>query len=144
LLGDWSFKFVEVPQGRFCVAVNAPTLMAVAFRERPLAWLPNTLAACMGAQLETMGISQAKVASEMAAFESVAFGKNRNRSLTGIVNEVAYQFEADTTRYNPARPSDLLEIHTRLNGMPHRASSRSYVIPHDSVATLLGTGTGEK
>ncbi len=141
ILGDWSLKSIDVAQGRFIVGVNARTLMAVVFAERPLARLASTLSVCVGAQLDVFGISQERIESEITALQSATFGKNRDRSLIGILNEVAFQFEVAAADSEIAGPGELLEIQTGLNGIPHRAGSPSCVFAHDAIVGLLGSQT---
>ena len=141
ILGDWSLKSVDVYQGRFIVCVNARTLMAVVFAERPLSKLARALSVCVGAQLEVFGIPQERIASEVTALESATFGKNRDRSLLGILNEVVYQFEATAADSEIASPDELLAIQTELNGIPHKASSPSCIFAHDAIVGLLGSQT---
>jgi hypothetical protein len=71
----------------------------------------------------------------------VRFGKNRDRSLLGILNEVAFQFEVAAAGSEIARPAELLEIQTQLNAIPHRPSSTSCVFAHDAILGLLGART---
>ena len=141
ILGDWSLKSVEVAQGLFIVGVNARTLMAIVFACRPLSELASTLSVCVGAQLEVFGISQGRIAAEVSALETATFGKNRDRSLLGILNEVAFQFEVAAVGTEIADSDELLEIQTELNGIPHRASSPSCVFAHDAIIGLLGAPT---
>ncbi len=115
--------------------------MAVVFAERPLARLASTLSACVGAQLEVFGIPQERIASEAAALQSSTFGKNQDRSLLGILNEVAFQFEVAAADSEIASPDELLEIQTELNGLPHRAGSPSCLFAHDAIVGLLGSQT---
>ena len=141
VLGDWALKSVDVSQGRFIIGVNARTLMAVVFAERPLASLAGTFSVCVGAQLEVFGIPQKRIASEVSALQSSTFGKNRDRSLLGILNEVAFQFEVAAADSEIASPDELLEIQTKLNGIPHRAGSPSCLFAHDAIVGLLGSQT---
>jgi hypothetical protein len=141
VLGDWSLKSIDVPRGRFIVGVNERTLMAVVFAERPLSRLASTLSACVGAQLKVFGIGEERIAVEVAALRCATFGKNHARSLLGILNEVAFQFEVAVANSKIASPDELLEIQTELNGIPHRASSPSCVFAHDAIIGLLGDQT---
>ena len=141
ILGDWSLKSIDNSHGRFIVGVNERTLMAVVFAERPMSRLASTLSTCVGAQLEVFGIPQDRIAAEVSALRSAGFGKNRGRSLLGIVNEVAFQFEVAAADSEIARSADLLEIQTELNGIPHRASSPSCVFADDAIVGLLGAQT---
>ena len=141
LLGNWSLKSIDVPQGRFIIGVNERTLMAAVFAERPLSRLASTLSTCVGAQLEVFGIPQERIAAEVSALRSAMFGKNRDRSLLGILNEVAFQFEVAAADSEIASPNKLLEIQTELNGISHRAGSPSCVFAHDAIVGLLGAQT---
>lgn len=141
VLGDWTLKSIDVRQGRFTVGVNDRTLMAVAFAERPLSRLASTVATCVGAQLEVFNIPPERIAAEVAALQSSTFGKNRARSLLGILNEVAFQFEVAAAEADIAKPEELLEIQTDLNGIPHRAGSPACLFAHDAIVGLLGTQT---
>jgi hypothetical protein len=141
LLGDWSLKSVDVRQGRFIVGVNERTLMAVVFAERSLSRLPSTLSTCVGAQLEVFGVSPERITAEVVALESSTFGKNRARSLLGILNEVTFQFEVAAADAAIATPDELLEIQTDLNNIPHRAGSPACLFAHDAIVGLLGAQT---
>ena len=141
VLGDWSLKSTDVRQGRFVVGVNERTLMAVVFAERPLSHLASTLSTCVGAQLEVFDIPAERIAAEVATLRSAKFGKNRARSLLGILNEVAFQFEVAAAESHIASPEELLEIQTELNGIPHWAASPSFLFARDAIAGLLGTQT---
>jgi hypothetical protein len=141
VLGDWSLKSIDVRQGRFIVGVNERTLMAVIFAERPLPHLASTLSTCVGAQLEVFGIPPERITAEVDAVQSATFGKNRTRSLLGILNEVVFQFEVAAADSEIATPDELLEIQTDLNGIPHRASSPSCLFAHDAIVGLLGAQT---
>jgi uncharacterized membrane protein len=141
VLGDWALKSTDVRQGRFIVGVNERTLMAVVFAERLLSRLASTLAACVGAQLEVFGIPPERIAAEVGALESSTFGKNRARSVLGILNEVAFQFEVAAADSRIRSADRLLEIQTELNGIPHRAGSPSCLFAHDAIVGLLGART---
>ena len=141
ILGDWSLKPVDISQGRFVTGVNARTLMAVVFAERPLPRLADTLSICVGAQLAIFGISEDRIASEVAALRSAKFGKNRDRSVLGILNEIAFQFEAAATDCDIANPGELLAVQTQLNVIPHRAGSPSCLFARDAIVGLLGSQT---
>lgn len=141
VLGDWSLKSVEVRQGSFIVGVNERTLMAVVFAERPLSKLAGTLSACVGAQLSVFGIPDERIASEVRAFRSARFGKNRDRALLGIVNEIGFQFEVAAEQEEIATAAELLEIQTQLNQIPHRAGSPRCLFAHDAIVALLGDRT---
>ena len=141
ILGDWSLKPVEVSQGCFVIGVNARTLMAVVFAERPLPRIAYTLSVCVGAQLAVFAIPEDRIASEVAALRSATFGKNRDRSLLGILNQVAFQFEVAAAECDIANPRELLKIQTELNAIPHRAGSPSCVFAHDAILALLGSQT---
>jgi len=141
ILGDWSLKSVDVAQGRFVVGANARTLMAAVFAERPFTELVDTLAVCVGAQLAVFDIPEDRIVSEVTALRSARFGKNRDRSLTGIVNELAFQFELAASEVEIATPRELLEIQTQLNTIPHRAGSPSCMFARDAIVGLLGSQT---
>jgi hypothetical protein len=141
VLGDWLLKPAIVRRRRFTVAVNERTLMAIVFAKRPLARLAHTMAICVGAQLEVFGIPDVRIEAEVAAFESVSFGKTHSRQLLGTLNEVAFTFEAFAADAELASPEELLAIQTKLNEMPHRSSSRSPIWACDAIEAALGHKT---
>ena len=141
VLGDWVLKPAAVQRRRFIVGVNERTLMAVVFATRPLAKLASTPAVCVGAQLEVFGVPEARILAELAALESVTIAKTRDRSLLGILNEVAFMFEAYAEGSKLASASELLEIQTKLNQMPHRAGSPSHLFARDAIEAILGDKT---
>jgi hypothetical protein len=117
--------------------------MAVVFAERPFPRVADTLAVCVGAQLAIFAIPEDRIASEVAALRSATFGKNRDRSLLGILNEVAFQFEVAAADCDIASPGELLEVQTELNAIPHRAGSSSCMFAHDAIVGLPATCTGD-
>jgi len=115
--------------------------MAVVFAERPFPKLASTLSVCVGAQLEVFDIPEERISSEVSALRSATFGKNRSRSLLGILNEVVFHFEIAASDSEISSPDELLEIQTELNGIPHRAGSTSCLFAHDAIVGLLGAQT---
>ena len=141
VLGDWSLKSVDVRQGRYFVGVNERTLMAIVSAQRPLSMLPSTLSTCVAAQLEVFGIPSERILAEVDALRPATFGKNRDRGVLGILNEVAFQFEVVAADSEITSANELLAIQTDLNGIPHRASSPACVFARDAIVGLLGDQT---
>ena len=76
---------------------------------------PN-LRAAVGLLLASLGVSREAVAREIAAMESVTFGRATNRRVLGSMNELAFQASVHL-----ARGDDLLTISRRLADTPMSA-----------------------
>ncbi|MHC4392766.1 MAG: DUF6933 domain-containing protein [Planctomycetota bacterium] len=140
VLGDWSLKPVELPQGCFFAGVNESTLMAVLFAEQPLLRVRDMLAASVGLQLATYGVDEGRIEAETKALQLAKLGKNRGRKLLGTLNEVAFQLELEAERGPITSVDALLDLQLRLNEIPHRASTPNCVFPYRAVAKAFGLG----
>ena len=99
------------------MATSERSLLTVLFPARALRiTLAANLRAGMGSLLESLGVSGEEVAREIAAMESVTFGRANDRRVLGSMNELAFQASVHL-----ARGDDLLTISCRLADIPMSA-----------------------
>jgi len=116
-LGDWYVHLVRFGRPEFAVATSERSLLTVLFPARALrTTLAPNLRAAVGSLLESLGVSREAVAREIAAMESVTFGRTTNRRVLGSMNELAFQASVHL-----AHGDDLLTISRRLADTPMSA-----------------------
>ena len=116
-LGDWYVHLVRFGRPEFAIATSERSLLTVLFPARALrTTLAPNLRAAVGSLLESLGVSREAVAREIAAMESVTFGRATNRRVLGSMNELAFQASVLL-----ARGDDLLTISRRLADTPMSA-----------------------
>jgi hypothetical protein len=116
-LGDWYVHLVRFGRPEFAIATSERSLLTVLFPARALrTTLASNLRGAVGSLLESLGVSGEAVAREIAAMESVTFGRATNRRVLGSMNELAFQASVLL-----ARGDDLLAISRRLADTPMSA-----------------------
>jgi hypothetical protein len=135
-LGDWYVHLVRFGRPEFALATSERSLLTVLFPARALqATLAPNLRAAVGSLLESLGVSGEAVAREIAAMESVAFGRATNRRVLGSMNELALQASVHL-----ARGDDLLTLSRRLADTPMSAIGAKrwdYGYPREVARELL-------
>jgi hypothetical protein len=75
-LGDWYVHLVRFGRPEFAIATSERSLLRVLFPARALrTTLASNLRAAVRSLLESLGVSREAVAREIAAMESVTFGR---------------------------------------------------------------------
>jgi hypothetical protein len=116
-LGDWYVHLVHFGRPEFAIATSERSLLTVLFPSRALrTTLAPNLRAAVGSLLASLGVSSEAVAREIAAMESVTFGRATHRRVLGSMNELAFQASVGL-----ARGDDLLTISRRLAETPMSA-----------------------
>ena len=116
-LGDWYVHLVRFGRPEFAIATSERSLLTVLFPARALrTTLAPNLRTAVGSLLEALGVSREVVAREIAAMESVTFGRATNRRVLGSMNELAFQASVLLDRGD-----DLLTISRRLADTPMSA-----------------------
>ena len=138
-LGDWYVHLVRFGRPEFAIATSERSLLTVLFPARALrTTLAPNLRGAVGSLLESLGVSGKAVAREIAAMESVTFGRATNRRVLGSMNELAFQASVLL-----ARGDDLLTISRRLADTPMSpigAKRWDYGYPGKVAYELLTTG----
>jgi len=138
-LGDWYVHLVRFGRTEFAIATSERSLLTVLFPARALrTTLAPNLRGAVGSLLESLGVSGEAVAREIAAMESVTFGRATNRRVLGSMNELAFQANVLL-----ARGDDLLTISRRLADTPMSAIGAKrwdYGYPGKVACELLTTG----
>jgi len=116
-LGDWYVHLVRFGRPEFAIATSERSLLTVLFPARALrTTLAPNLRGAVGSLLESLGVSGETVVREIAAMESVTFGRATNRRVLGSMNELAFQASVLL-----ARGDNLLAISRRLADTPMSA-----------------------
>jgi hypothetical protein len=137
-LGDWYVHLVRFGRPEFAIATSERSLLRVLFPARALrTTLASNLRAAVRSLLESLGVSREAVAREIAAMESVTFGRTTNRRVLGSMNDLAFQASVHL-----ARGDDLLTISRRRADTPMSAIGAKrwdYGYPGEVARELLTT-----
>ena len=135
-LGDWYVHLVHFGRPEFAIATSERSLLTVLFPARALrTTLAPNLGTVVGSLLESLGVPREAVSREIAAMESVTFGRATNRRVLGSMNELAFQASVHL-----ARGDDLLAILRRLADTPMSAigtKQGDYGYPGEIACELL-------
>jgi len=136
-LGDWYVHLVRFGRQELAMATSERSLLTVLLPAHGLREniAPN-LRAAVGALLEALGIAPEAVAQELAAMESVAFGRATNRRVLGSMNDFAFHVSLYLKR-----GEDFLRISRELAGTPMSAIGEKrghYGFPQDVAREALG------
>ena len=138
-LDDWYIHVVRFGRPEFVIATSERSLLTVLFPARALrTTLAANLRAGVSSLLESLGVSGEAVAREIAAMESVTFGRATDRRVLGSMNELAFQASVLL-----ARGDDLLTISCRLAEILMSALGTrrgGYGYPGEIARGLLGDG----
>ena len=105
-LGDWYVHAVRFGRPEFVIATSERSLLTVLFPARALRTnLAANLRAGVGSLLDSLGVSGETVAREIAAMESVTFGRATDRRVLGSMNELAFQASVLLTRGDDDLPT---------------------------------------
>ncbi len=135
-LGDWYVHLVRFGRPEFAIATSERSLLTVLFPARTLRiTLAPNLRGAVGSLLASLGVSREVVAREIAAMESIIFGRATNRRVLGSMNELAFQASVLLDRGD-----DLLTISRRLASTPMSAigtKQGDYGYPGEIACELL-------
>ena len=122
----WSARSVETDMGNLVVMANAQTMLTLLFPLGALDDFAVFFELRFQRELIRMGIPARLIEREIEAQGPVEFAKNRDRSLLGSVNDLAYQVHAKLEDEHVITPPLLDRVQGYLNGIPHVKRSPSF------------------
>ena len=88
-LGDWYANRIVIDRRPLLLLVSSSSLLAILAPARDLKTVPDRLAQIVGDRVRRLPVSEAIVASEVAATVQVCVGKTIDRSVTGQLVDFA-------------------------------------------------------
>lgn len=134
-LSYWTCKGIVYERKRYVLALNKETMLTLLVRGAPGASLRERLAASLEAGLGAFGVSEADALAEGALMRAASFGKNRDRSLLGSLNDHAFSAPLYMDSTFDGTLESLLVISEKLSRTPH--VKRDPVWAKESIAALF-------
>jgi hypothetical protein len=118
-LGDWYGNIFRIGRRQHLLFISErsrlPVVLSIGEAKRLGAVFPD--AVCE--RLAIVGIAAADIADERARMSEIAFGRTRNRSLLGTLNDFAFMAQAgNARRTEPESPEELMRFLTRTPILP--------------------------
>ncbi len=136
-LGNWGATSVTLYRRPHVLFVNEKTLLCVLVALAPSKTLFARFEDALRRELERIWVDERTIREELAAFDSVSFARNGNRSLVGYLNELVFHARVITEhRPRTVGEPDYAAIHAELNDIPHVKRDPSFAV--DAVRELFG------
>lgn len=135
-LGDW-FATALFWRPQVALLVNQRTFVPVFTELAPAATLPDRAPAAIEAVLRRHGVDEAFLAAEREAMSVVRVAPTNDRSVVGVMNELAFLGEV----HAQGGPVDLVELSLRLAETPLGPLDGRSGSPDRELAAVVG-GTG--
>jgi hypothetical protein len=118
-LGDWYGNIIRIGRRQHLLFISErsrlPVVLPIAELKRLTAVLPD--AVCE--RLAIVGISFEDIADERWRMSEIAFGRTRNRSLLGTLNDFAFMAQqGNLNRAEPESPEELMQFLSQTPILP--------------------------
>ncbi|MBZ5638861.1 MAG: hypothetical protein LAO51_08920 [Acidobacteriia bacterium] len=131
-LGDWYGNTLFVGRLRLVIFISETTMLPVVVTLRESKTLVPRFQKALCQLLEALQMPKSIVLQEMDIDSGWAFGPTASRRVVGVLNELAYQAEAELYSGRCGNPLDLA---LRLSGVP--IGGLEHIVPCDAARMLL-------
>lgn len=108
-LGDWYGNILRIGHRQYLIFVSERSRLPVIIPGRDMRRLGTVLPDAVCDALAAVGVSEADVADERARMSEIAFGRTRNRSILGTINDYAFMARhVAARRAEPETPEALM------------------------------------
>jgi hypothetical protein len=119
LLGDWYGNILRIGRQHYLLFISERSRLPVVVPIREMRRLEAILPDAVSAALSAIGVASDDVADERLRMSTIAFGKTRNRSLLGTLNDFAFMAQQGIgQRRDPESPEDLMQFLARTPILP--------------------------
>ena len=110
-LGNWYGNILRLGRRQHLLFISErsrlPVVIPVREGKRLASVFPDAVCEVLG----HVGVAAADIAEERARMSEIAFGRTRNRSLLGTLNDFVFMAQSvDARRSEPESPEELMEI----------------------------------
>jgi len=110
-LGDWYGNILQIGRRQHLLFISERSRLPVVIPIREGKRLAEVFAAAVCEVLGHVGVSAADIADERSRMSEIAFGRTRNRSLLGTLNDFAFMAQSvDARRTEPESPNELMRF----------------------------------
>ena len=118
-LGDWYGNVLEIGRRQMLLFISERSRLPVIIPIRDAKQLPTVFPEAVCEMLAIVGVPAASIADERSRMVEVAFGRTRNRSLLGTMNDFAFMAQSgDTKRAEPESPEEVIRFLARTPILP--------------------------
>jgi hypothetical protein len=109
-LGDWYGNIIRIGRRQHLLFISERSRLPVVLPIRDANLLVAVFLDAVCERLAIVGVAAADIADERARMSETAFGRTRNRSLLGTLNDFAFMAQSvDSRRTEPESPEELMQ-----------------------------------
>jgi hypothetical protein len=118
-LGDWYGNVLQLGRRQHLLFISERSRLPVIIPIREGRHLTGVFPDAVCDVLDLVGVSASDIADERARMSDVAFGRTRNRSLLGTMNDFAFMAQVGNARRpEPETPEELIRFLARTPILP--------------------------
>jgi hypothetical protein len=118
-LGDWYGNILTIRRRQHLLFVSERSRLPVVLPIREAKRLSTVFPDAVCERLATVGVITADITDECARMSEIAFGRTRNRSLLGTLNDFAFMAQSgNARRTEPESPEELMRFLSQTPILP--------------------------
>ena len=118
-LGDWYGNILRIGRRQHPLFISERSRLPVVIPIRELKRLGTVFPDAVCERLSIVGVAAADIADERMRMSELAFGRTRNRSLLGTMNDFAFMAQSgDVRRAEPESPEELMRFLSQTPILP--------------------------
>ena len=118
-LGDWYGTILRIGRRQHLLFISERSRLPVVLPITESKRLSTVFPDAVCERLATVGVAAADIANERMQMSELAFGRTRNRSLLGTLNDFAFMTQTvDAQRAEPESPEELMQFLSQTPILP--------------------------
>ena len=118
-LGDWYGNILRIGRCQHLLLISERSRLSVVIPIREVKRLRTVFPDAVCERLAIVGVGAWDIADERARMSEIAFGRTRNRSLLGTLNDYAFMAQSvDARRTEPESPEELMRFLSQTPILP--------------------------
>lgn len=118
-LGDWYGNILRIGHRQLLLFISERSRLPVIIPAREAKQLPAVFPEAVCQMLAIVGVPAGDIAAERSRMRQMAFGRTRNRSLLGTINDYGFMVKyTDARRSEPESPEELMRFLARTPILP--------------------------
>ena len=118
-LGDWYGNILQLGHRQHLLFISERSRLPVVLPIREMKQLGTLFREAVCERLAIVGVAAADIADERMRMSELGFGRTRNRSLLGTLNDFAFMAQSgDARRTEPESPEELLRFLSQTPILP--------------------------
>jgi hypothetical protein len=118
-LGDWYGNILRIGRRQHLLFISERSRLPVVLPITESKRLGTVFPDAVCERLAIVGVTAENIADERARMSEIAFGRTRNRSLLGTLNDFAFMAQSvDARRTEPVSPEELMRFLARTPILP--------------------------